>query len=231
MAVERRAVSVVVPSHRQPGACAAILGAVPRRGDRGVTIADIIREAEELLQTAKFGLQDMVKPERARSGLRNAVVFARSTTWALQNLRGKVPDFDQWYSLKQEAMKADPIMRYFHNLRSQIEKQASTPTAVRGRLERFSSDDDMKRFYPAPPNATGFFIGDSSGGSGWQLVKSDGSIEKYYIDLPSNVGQFQMTLPGAPGGKTLSAQDLVAAYLEKIEQIVREARQKFLPSR
>jgi hypothetical protein len=42
---------------------------------------------------------------------------------------------------------------------------------------------DMKRVYPAPPNATGFFIGHSSGGSDWQLVKSDGSIEKYYIDL------------------------------------------------
>ena len=194
------------------------------------TIADIIREAEELLQTAKFGLQDIVKPERARSGLRNAVVFGRSVTWALQNLRGKAPDFDQWYSLKQEAMKADPLMDYFRDLRTQIEKQASTPTGFRGRIKQFSSDD-IKRFYPAPPNAAGFFIGNSSGGSGWEVFKSDGSIEKYYIDLPPDIGQLQMTLPGAPDGRTLSAQDLVAAYLEKIEQIVREARQKFLPSR
>jgi hypothetical protein len=193
------------------------------------TIAEIIREAEELLQTAKFGLQDMVKPERARSGLRNAVVFGRAATFALQNLRGKIPDFNQWYSPKQEAMKADPLMDYFHNLRTQIEKQASTPTTSRGRIEKFSFGD-MKRF-PAPPNAKGFFIGDSSGGSGWEVLKSDGSIEKYYIDLPSDIGQLQMTLPGAPGGNTLSAQDLVAAYLEKIERIVREARQKFLPSR
>ena len=132
-----------------------------------MTIANIIREAEELLQTARFGLQDMVKPERARSGLRNAVVFGRAATFALQNLRGKVPDFDQWYSPKQEAMKADPLMDYFHNLRTQIEHQASTPTGTRGRIEKFSSVDDMKRFYPAPPNATGFFIGNSSGGSGW----------------------------------------------------------------
>jgi len=53
-------------------------------------------------------------------------------------------------------------------------------------------------------------------------------MEKYYIDLPSDIGQMQMVLPGTPGGNTLSAQDLVAAYLEKIERIVREARQKFL---
>jgi hypothetical protein len=206
----------------------AVLGSLPIMASR--TVAEIIREAEELLQTAKFGLEDMSRPERARSGMRNAVVFGRNTTWALQNLRGKEPDFDNWYGLKQKEMRADPLMNYFHNLRTQIEKQASTPTGSRGYIKKLSSDD-MAQFYPAPPNATGFFIGDSSGGSGWEVVKSDGSIEKYYINLPSDIGQFSMMLPGAPGGGTLSAQELVADYLAKIELIVREARQQFIRSR
>jgi hypothetical protein len=58
----------------------------------------VAQEAEELLQTAYFGLADLRgKPER-RSGLRNAVVFGRNTTWALQNLRHIVPGFDDWYA-------------------------------------------------------------------------------------------------------------------------------------
>src|SRR5205823_5952074 len=102
------------------------------------TVEQIIGEAEELLQTAKFGLEDMRKPARRRSGLRNAVVFGRNTTWALQNLRGVVPDFDEWYGPKQEAMRTDLLMRFFHDLRTQIEKQASTPTAGRTHIESFS---------------------------------------------------------------------------------------------
>jgi hypothetical protein len=93
------------------------------------------------------------RPERARSGLRNAVIFGRNTTWALQNLRGKVPDFEEWYGPKQEEMKSDALMNYFHNLRIEIEKKASTPTTGSGTIKEFSMRKDMARFYPVPPNA------------------------------------------------------------------------------
>ena len=89
----------------------------------------------------------------------------------------------------------------------------------------------MKRFHPSPPGAVGFFIGDASGAAGWEVRKPDGSKEKYYIDLPSDIAQVDMALPGAPGGDKLSAPELVAKYLEKIEQIVAEARQRFTQSR
>ncbi len=61
----------------------------------GKSVQDVIRAAEERLQTARFGLQDMSKPERAQSGLYNAVVFGRMVTFALQNLRNIAPDFDE----------------------------------------------------------------------------------------------------------------------------------------
>ncbi|KUM23451.1 hypothetical protein AU467_08775 [Mesorhizobium loti] len=123
----------------------------------------IIAEAEDLLRTAKFGLEDMVsRPGRAKTGLRNAVIFGRNATWALQNLRSVIIEFDAWYQPKQEEMKADALMRFFHDLRTSIEKKASTPTTTSAYISSFSSSD-IERFKPSPPGATGFFIGDQNG--------------------------------------------------------------------
>src|SRR5262249_17042181 len=92
--------------------------------------ADVIQAAEDRLRTARFGLADMDNPDRNRSGLYNAVVFGRMVTFALQNLRSIVPDFDEWYAPHQEAMRSDPLMKYFSDLRTEIEKKTDTPTRV-----------------------------------------------------------------------------------------------------
>lgn len=192
------------------------------------TIQSIISEAEDLLKTAEFGLEDMrTRPGRARSGLRNAVVFGRNVTWALQNLRSIVPDFDAWYSAKQAEMKADPLMCYFHDLRTTIEKKASTPASAAIYIKSFSISD-IEKYKPAPPGAIGFFVGDQSGGSGWEVKKPDGSIERYYVDFPEV--DVTLYLPEAPkevsAGKT--ADKLVEEYLAKVRALVGEARTRFL---
>jgi hypothetical protein len=192
----------------------------------------IIAEAEDLLRTAQFGREDMnTRPGRARSGLRNAVVFGRNATWALQNLRNVIPEFDEWYNAKQEEMKADPLMRYFRDLRTTIEKKASTPTTVSVYIKSFSAKD-IERFKPAPPEAVGFFIGDQSGGAGWEVKKPDGSVEKYYVELPDDIGAIDVHLADAPEevaqGRT--ASELVEQYLSRVGAVIREARQKFAPN-
>jgi len=186
----------------------------------------VISEAEDLLRTAEFGLEDMrTRPGRGRSGLRNAVVFGRNVTWALQNLKHIVPGFEAWYSAKQADMRADPLMRYFHELRTSIEKQARTPTITGAMVKEFS----MKHFQPAPPGAVGFFIGDESGGSGWEIARPDGAIERYYIDLPPEVGSVTLHLPEAPKevseGKT--ADQLIEEYLKRVRALVEEAKARF----
>ena len=144
---------------------------------------DVINEAGELLQTAQFGLEDMkTKLGRAKTGLRNAVVFGRMTTFALQNLKSVTSDFDPWYARKQAEMKADPLMRYFHELRTSIEKKAATPTSASAHIHSFSSED-MKRFEPRPRGARGFFTGDQNGGSGWEVQLPDGRKEKFACAL------------------------------------------------
>ena len=189
---------------------------------------EIIDESEELLRTAKFGLEDMkTRPGRMKTGLRNAVIFGRNTTWALQNLRSAHQEFEAWYAEKQAEMKADELMRYFHELRNDIEKRAKTPTVMSAHIKSFSFAD-MARFEPRPPGATGFFIGDQQGGSGWIVKTEGGKEESYYVDLPDDIGTVDIHLVGAPGiASRQSAADLVDQYLQKVAALVAEARARF----
>ncbi|WP_288758693.1 hypothetical protein [uncultured Brevundimonas sp.] len=189
---------------------------------------EIIDEAEELLKTAAFGLEDMkTRPGRMKTGLRNAVIFGRNTTWALQNLRSAHQDFEAWYAEKQAEMKADELMKYFHELRNDIEKRAKTPTTTSAHIKSFSSAD-MARFEPRPPGATEFFIGDQQGGSGWIVKTEGGEEESYYVDLPGDIGKVDIYLSDAPGAAAKqSAADLVEQYLQKIGALVAEARARF----
>lgn len=189
---------------------------------------EIVDEADELLKTAAFGLEDMkTRPGRMKTGLRNAVIFGRNTTWALQNLRSVHEEFDAWYAEKQAEMKADDLMKYFHDLRNDIEKRAKTPTTTSAHIKSFSSSD-MARFEPRPPGATGFFIGDQQGGSGWLVRTENGTEEPYYVDLPGDIGKVDIHLVNAPGkAARQSAADLVEQYLQKIGALVAEARARF----
>jgi len=140
------------------------------------TVKGVLEAAKERLRTARFGLEDMGKPDRGRSGLYNAVVFGRMVTFALQNLRGVVPDFDDWYAQKQEELRTDPLMKFFSDLRTEIEKKTDVHTGLKIVVHKFSNDD-LKRFEPAPPNAIRFFIGDRNGG-GWLGYTSAGRYDR-----------------------------------------------------
>ena len=75
------------------------------------TIEQVLQRTEDTLATAKHGYQDLISGERSRrfSGLRNLIVFGRSVTFVLQNLRSSVGKerFDSWYEPQQEMMKSD----------------------------------------------------------------------------------------------------------------------------
>ena len=66
--------------------------------DKEAEIEAVLNRVEETLQTAMHGLDDLlaVQCDRRMSGLRNLIVFGRSVTFVLQNLRSVVDtgDFD-----------------------------------------------------------------------------------------------------------------------------------------
>src|SRR6267143_3829452 len=95
------------------------------------TTPEILRDVEENLRTAELGyrLLTMRKPPLKLPGLRNIVVFGRTVTWTLQNLRSTEKGFDAWYAKYQKEMSEDPLMTYFKDLRNDIEKKGILQTS------------------------------------------------------------------------------------------------------
>lgn len=196
-------------------------------------VAQKFRHIEATLETAKFGLADVTSPDPKRrgAGLRNVAVFGRATTFALQSLRGVVvPGFDDWYKPRQATMAADPLMKAFRDLRNLVEKTGELP--VSGAMSLAGDPMALVASLPRPPNTTGFFMGDSVGGCGWLVSLPDGSVDKYYVDIPAgnpyvtfqaeiNLGM----LPEPYGSQPV--ENACAVYLKHLQGIVDEAKRKF----
>jgi len=199
------------------------------------TTDDIIKSAEETFETAKQGLEELIKgpPERKLSGLKNLIVFGRAITNILQNLRSTESDFDNWYERYKEEMRNDPLMKYFYELRSKILKEGLLETLTRTYIRKLRTPEDLAQFGPPPPNARGFFIGDNLGGSGWEIQLPDGSIEKYYVELPSEIGSVSLYFPDSPKyhlGQEIndtSILNLAKLYVDYLHQLVMAAKERF----
>lgn len=192
-------------------------------------VSEIIQRAREVYRTASRGLQDArVDPARRVAGIHNAVVFGRAVTNVLENLRSKDPRFDDWYAPISAELSADPLMKYFYKLRSQILKQGSSGTGSYTHIRQLNLSQDIKKFGPPPPNACGFFIGDSFGGSGWEVEVAPGIIEKFYVGLPTEIGVAGVYFQDAPGADKsappdLDAVELCGKYLERMGAVLESA--------
>ena len=82
-----------------------------------------ITRAGTMLRMVKQGLRDMQEADQDRIllGFLGVVVFGRSVTLVMQNLRthGR-HEFDTWYSPWQEEMQRDALLRYFSDLRTKV---------------------------------------------------------------------------------------------------------------
>jgi len=200
------------------------------------SVMDILKKAEEILETAKFGHQDLKSKDRSRrySGIRNLVVFGRSVTFVIQNLKTPVGQekFNKWYQPMQEKMKDDIVMKYFVTLRNEILKQGKLPISTSANIKNFSTSD-IPNLGPRPPGADRFFIGDQTGGSGWEFELPDGTREKYYIEIPESIAIVkqhfsELPVPEDDKLKEKSIEELCEYYINKLEWILNEARKEFL---
>lgn len=198
------------------------------------TTNEILNDLDNTLETAKFGLDDLLEgvPNRRISGLRNLIVFGRAVTNVLQNLRSIEPDFDEWYQPFQDEMKKDPVAKYFYKLRSEILKQGKMKVSSSLHIKHFNTSD-MHRFGKPPEGARGFFMGDLNGGSGWEVELPDGTIEKFYVELPSDIGTTELIFPEVPENhfgeeiKDTSVENLSKLYFSYLENLVQKAKDKY----
>jgi hypothetical protein len=97
------------------------------------------------------------------------------------------------------------------------------------------SHADIRKFGPPPTGAKAFFIGDSIGGTGWEVELPGGEVVKYYVSIPEGAGiSVSETFHDFPVAKhpelsDRTVQEMVEDYVVKLEALVRRARQRFAP--
>lgn len=199
-----------------------------------VEIIKILDRARDTLVTAKAGLKMMeaINATEQNVGLRNVIVFGRSVTFVLQNLKGKHPMFDPWYATHTEKMKSDPVFSFFRDVRNEVLKEGRLDLGTAVTIHHFDPSTMARLQSSRPLGATAFFIGDHLGGSGWEVTLIDGATEKFYVELPADVGQVSQFFVGNLADKWLkgdvrSSHELAVYYLKVLESLVADAKAIF----
>lgn len=156
-----------------------------------IELREMFQQIDKTLMTVRTGIdlyneKDLQKKD---AGLRNAIVFGRAVTNALQKLRGNLnkEEFNRWYENWQTKMKSDPGMKQLYMMRSQILKEGILDADHGMSIERLDSDNLVDVWKLAPPGTESLFIGDQTGGSGFIVKTVNGEEEKYYIELPESI--------------------------------------------
>ena len=210
------------------------------------TAAEVLHYVGENLELVELGVADLLgdDPARRLAGFRNVAVYGHATTQTLQNLRSVDSEaFNAWYEPLRSEMRDDPLMKFFWDLRSQILKEGRTGTLTNVHQIDYFGPENQAALKPIlahpPPGARGFFIGDQLGGNGWEIVQPDGTISKYYVQLPPEVtagSRFSLHPDNPPTrhrGQDLadtSIQALAQHYLAYLRDLAARAKARFSPA-
>lgn len=191
--------------------------------------AQIISQARAMLKTAQRGYADFAgdDPARRLTGLQNAIVFGRAVTNVLENLRGKVPEFDSWYKPLSAKLSENSQFRRLYQLRSEILKQGAASANASLTVNYLNTSDLAPIMSNPPAGARSFFMGDANGGSGWEVELPDGDTEKYYVSLPGAVKvshNHSITVEDVD----YPAGPLIQSYLEEMSSLIAQASAQFL---
>jgi hypothetical protein len=91
-----------------------------------MSAAQVLDQARGALHAAEHALHELEHGAPAIVQLaliRYVVIECRRATFVLQKLASRVATFRDWYEPRRQAMAADPLMKYFAELRTQIEKE------------------------------------------------------------------------------------------------------------
>ena len=101
-------------------------------------------------------------------------------------------------------------------------------------IKSLSFPEDLQRLPPPPPNAKSFIMGDQFGRSGCEVELPGGSIEMYYVNIPSDIAEFGLYFINPPTkhmGKKIddgSMRNLCILYYNYLQNMVKSAKETFL---
>jgi hypothetical protein len=188
----------------------------------------VLDDAEKVLAIAEMGLEAVRTGMAARrmAGLWNVAIFGPVVPGALARLGAIAPDFDAWFAPYREALDADADVRRFAAFRERVlkaEASASRFDGWFGGKGRFLPTR-KKDLGPRPPNAGRFFLSDARGGAGWEIRLPDGTMQKYYVELPELLS---VTLFEGERVGPRSLVDLCEEYVDALRRLVHDAQQQF----
>ncbi len=195
---------------------------------------DILHGARQALDTAfqgYFAVRDV--PHRRVAGFRNVVVFGNVVKQVLQDLPSESSDFEKWYKPIRKEFRTALVMKLFEQLLIEIRKKDELGVPSIARLRGFNYPDDMPKLGRKPASARELFMGDSAGGTGWEVEAFPGRVEKYYAILPTAYGTIDEFLSNTAVMQTskdtrpIDPAKLCEQYVTSLEKVLRAAETHF----
>ena len=99
---------------------------LPQHRAENMTVRQVLDQAASALRTAREALIDLeegMQPKRQFADRRQVAIESQRSTYVLLKLKRRVVGWEAWWSPRLAAMRADPLVEYFHILRNKIEKE------------------------------------------------------------------------------------------------------------
>lgn len=108
-----------------------------------------LEEAHRLWHQTSQGYED---PVGFRANLNACIQALRSVTFVLQKQKSNIPNFESWYSIWQEKLKADPILNWLVQARNRIVKEGDleTKSIARAYILKGYNDPPYRDFLVPP---------------------------------------------------------------------------------
>ncbi|MEW6359649.1 MAG: hypothetical protein AB1696_25150 [Planctomycetota bacterium] len=223
----------------------------------GKATAEVLKKLENRISSLRQLVLALENPPAGqhRDLISRIAVEGRSITNILQNLRSSEAGFNEWYKPYEAEMRADALLRFFYQLRSEtlkkgddhIERRTMT-VKIGGPIgSSFSIDDkgvryrvrlpdgtEKMEFRPKPQNAVQTFVGDDKGGSGWIVRNPDGTESKVYFEVPTPIFKCEFYFRNPPLlhlGESIQekpASEMCRLYVGYLGKLVAEAKTKFV---
>ncbi len=191
----------------------------------------------EMMEFALNGIREREEPTERRYHLKNFVLHCSSVTHVVQGLRSKVSSFDEWWTSIVAVMDADPLMRYFYKLRTEILKKNAYHVSYKISPRPPHTSVTLRRSDIGPPPEHGMTFRVTGDGPFWVLHSPAGrEIKSIRALLPEGCGGVGRLLftdcPEAEFPKHFEGQDIAEvcqAHMDRLLAIVEQAYEKYWP--